>query len=368
MSKTLLEDNSNGGAAAWDMGTGEEHGQPQPAAAPIAPGVSPWRHTSTPQPRATHGVQDAAGKLPDAKGNPRGGMYGGNMPDTFDENLPDDLQGLYSLIRQVDNYYFSEFRSRTARKEYLRRRHLIGEKIRMLSNGPKPIEMTADIIAGMQKAQHERPAQMNARLAEIQAYLASPITADPITLDLEAEASDPDSRKNLGRTPKTRLVLHPTVTQAVVIAKRLACAAEAFALDNFDLMNPVEYVLILERELRTSNDTSRIRELQTKISQAKETGSNRSAELSIKGLAADKWNPVFDALRYAILVSQLLVGSWEMEAMLVEEQWFGEFAIERNQTHLSKRFTDLRAELGKLNVSKTTFAWFGVNDIAESDE
>ena len=137
---------------------------------------------------------------------------------------------------------------------------------------------------------------------------------------------------------------------------------------NFDLINPTEHVQLLERELRTSHDPARIRDLQTKISKAKEIGSNRSAELSIKGLAADKWNPVFEALRSAITLSQYLVATWEADAILVEADWFGEFAIERHQTFLSKQFTDLRAELGKLNVSKTTFAWFGVNDIAESDE
>jgi hypothetical protein len=393
MSKTLLEDNSNGTRPNWDLGTGTDDNGRVQSQAPIervaateqaaseaktvagtisdspAPVASPWRHTSTPQPAATHGgCEDAAGLLPGATARPTASKFGSNIPDVWEydsEPFPDDLNKCYAIVRTLDNY---QVFNRAQSKEWLRRRGLIGKHIQKISNGPKPIEMTADIIAGMQKAQHERPAAMNARLAELQAYLASPISAEPIELDLDAEASDPDSRQKLAMTPKTRLVLHPTVELAVIIAKRMACAAEAFALENFDLMNPVEHVQLLERELRTSHDPARIRELQTKISKAKETGSNRSAELSIKGIAADKWNPVFDALRYAILASQLLVGSWEMDALLVEDQWFGEFGIERHSTFLSKQFTELRAELGKLNVSKTTFAWFGVNDIAESDE
>lgn len=149
------------------------------------------------------------------------------------------------------------------------------------------------------------------------------------------------------------------------IAKRFACQAEAFAIQNFDLLNPVEHVQILEKELRGSSDPARIRELQGEIVKAKENGANRSAEITIKGKAASLWEPALDALRSAIADALLLLANWETDAADVEREWFGEFAMERHPTPLSGQFASLIAELKKLNVSKTTFAWFGVDDIAE---
>jgi hypothetical protein len=52
---------------------------------------------------------------------------------------------------------------------------------------------------------------------------------------------------------------------------------------------------------------------------------------------------------------------------LAEQDFFTSFALEWHQTFLSKQFTDFGDQLSKLNVSKSTFAFFGVNDIAEPD-
>ena len=187
MSKnTLLEDDSSTAKPAdLDMGTGEHEGQPQPAP---GQGASPWRHTATPTPEATHGIQDAAGVLPaSAKATAGGNKYGGNIPDEFDENFPDDLKKCYAILRTIDNYYFSNTRSAAATKEYHRRRSLIGKHITKLSNGPPAPELTSDRIAEMHRARDERPARMKSRIAELTAYLATPAPS-PFALDMDGEA------------------------------------------------------------------------------------------------------------------------------------------------------------------------------------
>src|ERR1039458_3379466 len=80
-----------------------------------------------------------------------------------------------------------------------------------------------------------------------------------------------------------RFILPPAVVQWVQIARRFACSAEKFSLDNFDLIHPTEHVILLERQLVTSIEPARIRELQEKISKSKEFGSNRAGELAMKG-------------------------------------------------------------------------------------
>jgi hypothetical protein len=369
MSKnTLLEDDSSTAKpAGWDMGTGEHEGQPQPAP---GPGASPWRHTATPTPEATHGIQDAAGVLPaSAKATEGGNKYGGNMPDEWEYDtapFPADLQKSYAIVRTIDNYYFYNSRSAAATKEYHRRRSLVGKHILRLSNGPAAPEMTSDRIAEMQRARDERPAAMKSRIAELTAFLAIPVTTAPSALDLDSEASDADARNKLGMSPKTRIMIHPAVVERVEIARRLGCEAELFNLDHFDLISPVEYTQLLERELNSSQEPTRIRELQEKIAKAR--SSTRATELAIKGVALEKWEPVFAALRDALTVCEWLVCQWEMEAVLAEQDFFGEFAIERHQTFLSKQFTDFRDELDKINVTKETFAFFGVRDIAKLDD
>ena len=365
--KTLLEDDSSTAKpAGWDMGTGENEGQPQPAP---APGDSTWRHTASPTPTTTHGIQDAAAVLPErAKAAAGGNKYGGNMPDEFDENFPDDLKKCWAIVRTIDNYYFSNARSAAATREYFRRRSMVGKHIMKLSNGPPAPEMTSDRIAEMQRARDERPAMMNSRIAELTAYLVTPFPDESATLDMDKEASDPEARQKLGMSPKLRLILHPAVVQWVQIARRFACSAEKFSLDNFDLIHPTEHVILLERQLVTSIEPARIRELQEKISKSKEFGSNRAGELAMKGHAESKKEPVFKALDAAIKISQWLVSRWQLEAILVEESWFGEFAISWHPTFLSKQFSDLGTELEKLNARSSCFAWFGVNDVAELDD
>ena len=361
MIKTLEEK-----AADWDMGTGENEGQPQPA--PV-PGAATWRKTATPAPTATHGIQDAAGVLPDRAKAPQGGnLYGGNMPDLWlydTEPFPDDAQKCWAEVRKIDAYYFSNARSAAATTECFRRRRLVGAKIMELCNGPKAPEMTSDMIAEMQRARNERPAAMKSRIAALTAYLATPAPS-PFVLDMDGDAADAGVRVKLGMSPKTRVLLHPEVVQRVEIARRLGCEAELFSLDNYDLIYPVEFSQFLERELHTSQDPTHIRELQEKI--AKALSSTRATELAIKGVALEKWEPVFTVLRSAIILCDWLVSQWELESVLAEDDFFASFGLDRHPTFLSKQFTDFRAELGKLNVSKSTFAWLGVNDIAKSDD
>jgi hypothetical protein len=361
---TLLEDDSSTAkSAGWDMGTGEIEGQPQPA--PKA-GASPWRKTSSPTPTATHGIQDAAAVLPaSAKATDGNNRFGGNMPDEWEYDtapFPDDLKKCYAILRTIDNYYFSNTRSAAATKEYHRRRSLIGKHITKLSNGPPAPELTSDRIAEMHRVRDARPAMMKSRIAELTAYLATPAPS-PFALDMDGEASDAGVRVNLGMSPKTRILLHPAVMQRVEIARRLGCEAELFSLEHYDLIYPVEFSQFLERELQTSQDPNRIRELQEKIAKAR--SSTRATELAIKGVALEKWEPVFTALRSALMVAEWLVCRWGLESVTAEDDFFASFGLDWHQTFLSKRFTDFSAELGKLNVTKETFSFFGVRDIAE---
>jgi hypothetical protein len=234
MENSLIDDKSTGRPAGWDMGTGDDRQQesrsaPGPevkqeaktvaaqvaeAPAPGAQGNSPWRHTTTPQPASTHSIFDAA-KLTTGQmaKSPENSKFGGNIPNVWQydtEPFPNDLRACYAILRILDGY---QVLNRHASKEWLRRRGLLGKHIALLSNGPKAPEMTADVVAGLQKAQHERPAAMAARLAELQTYLANPITAELATLDIEAEANDPESRSKLSIAPKTRLILHPAIAQ-----------------------------------------------------------------------------------------------------------------------------------------------------------
>ena len=63
----------------------------------------------------------------------------------------------------------------------------------------------------------------------------------------------------------------------------------------------------------------------------------------------------------------MLLAEWRMEAILAESEFFGAFTMEWRQTEVSKRLADLDSELKRMNVTKESFAWFGVGDYAEID-
>jgi hypothetical protein len=360
MNKTPLAEK----AADWDMGTGEHEGQPQPA--PV-PGASPWRRTTTPTPASTHGgIADAGGAK---AGTTPTEDFGADFPATFDEAFPDALGKCYNILRAVRAL---PERNRKQANEKARRGGLISAHIRKISNPPAAIHISADEAAQVKIAHEQRPQWMAARLDELVKYLASPLTAelaaDPVTLldnDTPAEA-----RQKLGANPKQRLLGHSAVLQCVQLAKHFACAAELFGIEHHEMIYPDDHCRMLQHEAQASQDPERIRTLLAEISRVKQAASATSGTngINLKGLAQSKWVPVFDALRGAIAVSQLLVATWKADAILVEQGWFADFGMERQATPLEGQFSNLLAELEKLTVNKELFHWFGVKDCAKSDE
>ena len=243
------------------MGNGEdEAAAPVTVAAPAKAGErqaakrdSHYRNTITPQPKATHpenGLPDHP-TLVTQPGKPVD--FGKGFPAEFDENFPNDLAKCYAILRGIDSlqthivkpHGLVEHPARV--KEVLRRRSLLGAHILKLSGTHQPIPiMQADEHAAIQRAQHERPAILNARAAVLLKF----ITANPMPELSGTYEPDPENtRENIGSMPKLRLLANERVQQWLLKARLLACHAETFSIVNWDLINPGEYVAALQREI-----------------------------------------------------------------------------------------------------------------------
>jgi hypothetical protein len=357
----LTDDSSPARSAGWDLGTGETEGQPQPA--PV-PGSSVWRHTASPTPEGTHaGIVDAGGAKDGAAPTED---FGANFPATFDETFPDVIWKCFSILRAVRA--LPEY-TRKQIKEKRRREGLISVHIRKISNPPPPIHIDADDAARVKIAHNQRPLLMATRLLELVEYLASPLTAElaakPETL-LDSDTPS-EARQKLSAHPKQRLCRHPAVLQCVQLAKNYACRAEKFAIENHDIIYPEDHVRLLQNELHACQSPERVRTLQVEIARVNASIATGTAEGGFKGFAKEKWEPVFDAIRGAIAVGQLLAATWRADAVEVEQGWFAEFGMERQETALAKKFSNLLAEMDTLAVNQQTLHWFGVKDIAEQD-
>jgi hypothetical protein len=362
MKNSLVEDNSTGRKPDWDVEAAEDLGTGQPAGA----GKSPYRHTTTPQPASTHGgIADAGGVKAGAAPVEE---FGADFPAAFDESFPAALGKCYNILRAVRAL---PERNRKQANEKARRGGLISAHIRKISNPPAAIHISADEAAKVKIAHHQRPQWMAARLDELVKYLASPPTAElasnPASL-LEDNDTPSEARQKLSADPKQRLCGHPAVLQCVQLAKKYACRGELFSIENHDIIYPADHVRLLEHELHTSQSPERVRILQAEIARVNSSIAAGTSEVGLRGMAQSKWAPVLDALRSAIAVSQLLVATWRLDAVLVERDWFSEFVMERQETPLSGQFTSLLAELEALTVNQQTLHWFGVKDCAESDE
>jgi hypothetical protein len=386
MNNSLLED-SGGKNPDWDMGTGEgERPKAGIVAAPVKateaqtpkPMPSVFRHTVTPQPAETHtnALPELPPTVPQA-GKPENFPKG--FPAEFDERFPDNLAACYGMLRAVDalpTHMVTKHglvEQPKLVKEQLRRRVLIGEHIQKLSGNRQVIpQILADDHAAFQRAQHERPANLKARMDVLQKFVTTPLPGISGGYEPDSE----NTRDNLGLMPKLRLLGNDRVQKWLLLARHLACQAEVFSIQNWDLLQPGEYVACLERELRSCHDPVRARELQAKISVSQQSGERTEAEFSwrrnnptgiTRAQADQKWEPAIKALRATFDLCRTLLAEWRMEAILAESEFFAGCTMEWRQTEVSKRFADLDSELKRINVTKQSFAWFGVEDYAETD-
>lgn len=399
----LLED--DGKTGAWDMGngTGREAqrtvhaqalaGQETPDK-DFVPPPSVYRHTTTPQPAATHGGGAAVALLEPME------KLSKEFPAEFDENFPSDMKQCLQILKAVDAlpiYLAGEDEhaiskgSRRRRDEQMRRRKLIGAHILKLQNGEPAPYIGAHEIAEMQAAQRNRPAARAARIQLLKATcmmlgeLIHPLP-EPDQLGLTDAPDEATAKGLLSADPKDRLTLHPDVRNLLNKARVQAMGAELFALENYDLCHPTEHCQELEYEFRNCKDPERIRALRLEIAAVKENGGNLSASsltnldpaalrdiggknaltaISMKGQSESKWLSAFKTLELLKSVSGKIVAGWGLDAAELEHDFFAQFGLPAERTSLSRRYRALLDEINKLSVSKTTFAWFGIQDIAE---
>lgn len=380
----LLED--DGKTGSWDMGNGNGREAQRPVPTQLMAGSTPpdkdfvpppsaYRLTATPTPAATHGGGAAVALLEPME------KLSKEFPAEFDENFPNDLKKCFEILKAVDAlpvYLAGEDEnqiskgSRRRRDEQSRRRKLIGAHIIELQNGTKPPEIDAHAIAELQQAERNRPAVRAARIQLLGAtgvMIAELIQPLPKRVQLgHTDTPDAESaHRMLAVDPKDRLTLHPDVRNLLNIARVQAMSAELFSLENFDLCFPVEHRQELEFELRNCKDPERIRSLRSEIAALQETPEyrNRSAEINMKGQAEAKWQPVFKTLELLKSVAAEIVLDWEQDAIASERGYFMGIGLQHETTSVSRRYRSLVNEIEKLTISKTTFGWFGINDVAE---
>jgi hypothetical protein len=379
----------------WDMGNGEDVPQNVPGQVPMVPpvaavkqaakveapkpesagtpGKSAYRFTRTPQPAGTHG--GASGPSDDSG---REIITGIDFPwdwcQNLSSNLSNDLKQCYADLRRIDNLPTHTETPQGIKQnpklitEQRRVRKLLGEHIMKLSSGMQAIHIDANDISKIQKAQNKQPLIMAERQAVLEKFLERPIPEPALP---DEHASIPaSSKQELAMNPKARVLADDLIKHHLMFARHLACGAELFAIVNFDLIHPGEHIAHLERELRVCSDLEHARRLQAKIALAKQNGEkeidhrvNRTVA-DAKNQAAQRWEPVFDTFNTIFARCQTLLIEWRGEAMQAESEFFAGFSMEWRQTDLSKRFADFQAEVNKLTGSKTSFAWFGIQDYA----
>jgi hypothetical protein len=262
------------------------------------------------------------------------------------ETFP-DFTGSLELLRNLNDEEVATQEEWKARQPRLR---ALKAHIHKIQQGLPTIPTTADQQMAPILHRGNGPQHRAARIKALEAFLKR----DELAISTLERCDLPD--------PKARLLKEPAILEKIWRCRRLLAAAEIFALQNFDLENPMSRIAELEHALSSVATMDQLREIALELTLLKADSKQTSVPRIAHGIIEAGFQPALKEIALLLSTCREFFYTWRAESQKRSDEFFSKHGLSTERTALVRRFDEAAASLPP--VSKDSLSYFGVGDIA----